>query len=413
MPQPSRTATGSTAGRVGLIAASVVVGAAAVAVVGAAGFTALVARRIVTPPRRRDADIRILAVDRDPDEGEPESITVSATPDTVLDGRYGLWFDDDRGYARMGEVLERDGDRVVRELLSVDSGVLVAGLRGRISGWFHRHPRELGVPVEEVMVETEGGPAPAWLVPAEEGVDRWVVQVHGRAAARGEAIRAVPVFRDAGYSSLIISYRNDPEAPPSPDGRYGLGDTEWRDVEAAVELAVERGATEIVLMGWSMGGATVLQAAMRMAPQRQELLRGVVLESPVVDWYTTLEFQAATLRVPRALRLGALSAISSRWGAPFTGQRTPIDLRAMDLVTRHLELVLPTLILHSDDDGFVPATASRALAEARPDIVRLEAFDTARHVKLWNYDRERWEGALRRWLSERDAIARTAQSGRR
>ena len=413
MPQPSRIATGRTAGRIGLIAASVVVGTAAVAVIGAAGFTALVARRIVTPPRRRDADIRILAVDRDPDEGEPERITVSATPDTVLAGRYGLWFDDDRGYARMGEVLVRDGERVTRELLSVDSGVLVPGLRGRISGWFHRHPRELGLPVEEVLVETEGGPAPAWLVPAEEGADRWVVQVHGRAAARGEAIRAVPVFRDAGYSSLIISYRNDPEAPPSPDGRYGLGDTEWRDVEAAVELAVERGATEIVLMGWSMGGATVLQAAMRMAPQRQELLRGIVLESPVVDWYTTLEFQAATLRVPRALRLGALSAISRPWGAAFTGQRAPIDLRAMDLVTRHLELVLPTLILHSDDDGFVPSTASRALAEARPDIVRLEAFDTARHVKLWNYDRERWEGALRRWLSERDAIARTAQSGRR
>lgn len=413
MPQPSKMSSGSAGGRGGLIAASVAVGTAAVALIAAAGFTAMVARRIVTPPRRRDADIRILAVDREAADGEPETITISATADTVVPGRYGLWFDDDRGYARMGGILERDGDRVVRELLSVESGVLVPGIRGRISGWFHRHPRELGVPVEEVMVETEGGPAPAWLMPAEEGVERWVVQVHGRAAARGEAIRSVPVFREAGYSSLIISYRNDPEAPPSPDGRYGLGDTEWRDVEAAVEFAVERGATEIVLMGWSMGGATVLQAAMRMAPQRQELLRGIVLESPVVDWYTTLEFQAATLRVPRAMRLGALSAISSRWGRLVTGQSAPIDLRAMDLVTRHLELVLPTLILHSDDDGFVPATASRALADARPDIVRLEAFDTARHVKLWNYDRERWEGAVRHWLSERDAIARTAQSARR
>ena len=62
---------------------------------------------------------------------------------------------------------------------------------------------------------------------------------------------------------------------------------------------------------------------------------------------------------------------------------------------------MPILILHSDDDGFVPSTASRALAVARPDIVTYEAFEIARHTKLWNYDRARWEGAMRSWLARR------------
>jgi pimeloyl-ACP methyl ester carboxylesterase len=60
----------------------------------------------------------------------------------------------------------------------------------------------------------------------------------------------------------------------------------------------------------------------------------------------------------------------------------------------------PILLLHSDDDGFVPSTASRALAVARPDIVTFEEFTTARHTKLWNYDAERWNGAIRRWLQK-------------
>ena len=30
-----------------------------------------------------------------------------------------------------------------------------------------------------------------------------------------------------------------------------------------------------------------------------------------------------------------------------------------------------------------------------------EAFETARHTKLWNFDRERWEGAIRSWLAQR------------
>jgi hypothetical protein len=59
--------------------------------------------------------------------------------------------------------------------------------------------------------------------------------------------------------------------------------------------------------------------------------------------------------------------------------------------------------MHSDDDGFVPSTASRALAEARPDIVTFEAFTGAGHTRLWNYDPARWNGAIRDWLADTQA----------
>jgi hypothetical protein len=38
------------------------------------------------------------------------------------------------------------------------------------------------------------------------------------------------------------------------------------------------------------------------------------------------------------------------------------------------------------------------LAVARPDIVTFEPFSTARHTKLWNYDSERWNAAITRFL---------------
>jgi fermentation-respiration switch protein FrsA (DUF1100 family) len=81
-----------------------------------------------------------------------------------------------------------------------------------------------------------------------------------------------------------------------------------------------------------------------------------------------------------------------------TGQDAPVDLARLDLVSRAAELTVPILILHSDDDGFVPSTASAALALARPDIVTYERFTTARHTKLWNFDRERWERSIGDWL---------------
>ena len=359
-------------------------------------LSALVARTVLIPPSRRDDDIRILDVDL-----VARRIRLSATPDSLLPGDYSLWFSGDTGHARVGEIVGTDRDGVTRELLGVDFGDIAVSRRGRFSGWFWLTPRELGVPYENVTITTPLGPAPAWHIQPATQSERWVIQVHGRAVRRAETLRGIVPFRNAGYHSLVVSYRNDGEAPHSPDYRYALGDREWVDVDAAMAYAIARGAREIVLMGWSMGGATVLQALTRSP--RSALVTGVVLESPVVDWITTLDFQARMRRLPGVVRWGVYTIIRSRWGRVVTGLAEPLDLGRLDFVTRAAELDRPILLLHSVDDGFVPATASIALAAARPDIVTFEEFTIARHTKLWNYDRTRWEDAIVNWLEALDA----------
>jgi pimeloyl-ACP methyl ester carboxylesterase len=388
-------------GRVAFAAAIGVLGIAITSAIGLAALASVVARKVITPPRKREYDIHILGL-------TASTITLTATVDTLTPGRYGLWFDNDEGHLRIGQILRTGEGTVTRELLAVDRGKLDLGDRARFSGWFYLHPSELGVPVEDVLIETEVGLAPAWLVPAEQGTDDWVIQVHGRGATRAEPIRAVPAFRAAGYSSLLISYRNDAVAPDSPDGVYSLGATEWRDVEAAIDLAVARGAKNIIVMGWSMGGAISLQTVLRTA--HRELLRGLVLESAVVDWRSVLDFQAELENIPLILRRGALELLEQAWAKPLTGQHQPIDLEQFNLVARADELTAPTLVLHSADEGFVPIDAARELAALRPDLVRFEEFRVARHAKLWNYDQERFERVISEWL--RGLAAPTARTGR-
>ena len=380
----------SVAGRIVGIASIAMLGVAAAASVAAAAVTVLVARSVVTPPARREEDIRVLAVTDD-------TVTLSSMADTRTAGRYGLWFDGARGHARIGAVVATNDRSVTRELLGVDFGVLRAPSTARLSGWFYLHPSELDLPYQDVAVPTALGFAPAWQVPAAVDSGRWVIQVHGRAVQRQEALRAVEVFHEAGFTSLLISYRNDGDAPRSIDHRYGLGDSEWLDVDAAMAFALEHGATDIVLMGWSMGGATVLQAATRST--HAGAVRGIVLDSPAIDWVGVLEFQGTVMRLPRIIRRGALALISREWGRRLTGQAEAINLSRLDFVARARELHWPVLLLHSDDDGFVPSDGSRSLANSRPDIVTFEAFDTARHTKLWNFDEARWNGAIRSWLA--------------
>ena len=384
-----RRTPGSRAARVLGIGGIAVGGVVLGLTVAAASISVYFARTVLTPPRKRPEDVRILRSDA-------TTITLAPSIDALTPGRYSLWFAHDSGHARVGEIIEYSRTEVVRELLGVDRGSLAGVERGRFSGWFYLTPGDLHVPVQDVVVETQLGPAPAWFIPAVGATDKWVIGVHGRAVRREEAIRAIPVFRDAGYSSLLISYRNDGDAPQTVDNRYALGDTEWRDVEAAMQYAVAQGARHIVLMGWSMGGATVLQALTRSS--LEYLVRGVVLDSPVVDWVTALDFQGAINRLPILLRRAVLEIISAPWSRVVTGQAHPIDLKRLNFVARASELETPILLLHSDDDGYIPATASRALALARPDIVTFEEFHTARHTRLWNYDEIRWNGAIARWL---------------
>lgn len=385
----SRQHPDSIAGRIAVASTIAAGGAVAIAAVAAAVVTVAFARTVVTPPTKRDEDTRILAHDG-------STITLSATLDSLTPGRYSFWFRQDTGHARVGEILSHSSTSVTRALLGVQSGDLEGATRGRFSGWFYLSPDDLPVDYEDVEIETELGAAPAWFVPARTRSSRWMIGVHGRAVRRQETLRAVPVFQDAGYHSLLVSYRNDGDAPRSPDHRYALGDREWRDIEAAMRYALDHGAKHIVLIGWSMGGATVLQALTRSP--LAEHVSGVVLDSPVVDWVTALEYQGVANRLPKPIQWAVIRLLTRPWAGLVTGQREPIDIERLDIVRRANELHTPILLLHSDDDGYVPSTASRALAVARPDIVTFEPFSTARHTKLWNYDEPRWNAVIATFL---------------
>ncbi len=358
-----------------------------------------IAHMVVVPPKSRKQDVEILSADL-----SAGRIVLGRNPATALEGRYGLWFDEDSGHAAIGKIVSETTQTVTRELLWVEAGELKGPTRGRLGGWLQLDPGRLDLPFEEIEIETELGEMPAWLFPATElsgskstGED-WVIQIHGRAATRAEGFRAVPVFREAGFSSLLISYRNDPEAPHSPDLKYGLGDREWRDAEAAIEFALGRGAKRIVLMGWSMGGAIALQALFRSRFRGR--IAGLVLDSPVVDWYTTLDHQGREMGFRGPLRKLTYLMISRTWGKFFTGLDSPIDLDRLNVPEWSEYLQVPTLILHSKADDYVPSTGSELLAERRPELVTLELFEGADHTRLWNLNPDRWESAISGWLDD-------------
>ncbi|UUE18998.1 alpha/beta hydrolase family protein [Microbacterium sp. J1-1] len=354
-----------------------------------------VARRVVTPMRRA-TDTEILAVDTG-----AQTIELQRTLDTELPGRYGLFTTGTYGYVKLGAVLSADAGTVRRKLLTqIEPGARV-DRAAAFSGYYYSSPSELHLRWENLLIGSPAGPCPAWYFPASSKT--WVVQVHGRGATRAECLRAVPVLHAAGLPNLVVSYRNDGEAPRTKAGAYALGASEWRDVDAAIAYALRHGAERVILMGWSMGGAVSLQAAVTSG--HRDRIAGIILESPVVDWRTVLRFQAKLARVRAPLPELAMGALQMPLTARLSGADAPIPFDRLDMVARADELTAPVLILHSDDDGFVPADSSHALQEARPDLVTMPRFTVARHTKLWNYDQVGWTTAITDWLEAQGLTA--------
>ncbi|GAB3116513.1 alpha/beta fold hydrolase [Janibacter alkaliphilus] len=378
---PSRTSR-----RAATIGGAAIGGALAGA--GSAWFGAATyfARRVLTPDPYRPDDVVVRVLHTD-------SITLDATPDTVVPGRYGLWQGGEEVHLRFGDVLELDRElgRVRRRLLGVDRGVPRVG-PGRLDSYYYGQDpgADLGLPYEDVLVDGDLGAMPAWIVPGAAGVgSRWAVLVHGRGARRFEGLRAVPALHRAGLTSLLPSYRNDTEAPPGHDGRYNLGLSEWRDIEAAMRMAISRGAQEIVLVGWSMGGAIVLQLLDRsvLAP----MVSRAVLDGPVIDWADVLAHQARLHSVPAPVSDLSRTLMAQRWARGLIGLDERLDVARTDWVRRADELSHPMLLIHSRDDEFVPVAPSEALAAARPDLITFEPWSLARHCKEWNVDPARWD----------------------
>lgn len=341
---------------------------------------------------------------------EPDTEVVALTDDAVAPGgsitlavgdepgslrTEGVWgLRWDGGYGRVAGILDEDDGTVTRAFLLVEGERPAPGEPAELD------PRAWPAPqADEVDVIVEGplGDHPAWFVPGERST--WAIVVHGNAMVRTDGIRLGPVTTARSMPTLWITYRNDVGAPEDPSGRLAYGLTEWQDLEAAVRYALDEGASEVVLAGYSMGGGVIMAFL-----QRSELadrVRGVVLDAPMLDFSTTVDDNASreTLPVIGVPLPSSLTAVA-KWIADRRFDIRWDELDYLDDVEPYEDL--PFLVFHGRDDTTVPIGTSRTFAELLPEQVQLFECPEAEHIECWNVDTETYERELRTFLDRVD-----------
>ena len=235
-------------------------------------------------------------------------------------------------------------------------------------------PASVGLGYREVeFLSTDGVRLSAWWVPAE-GSSLATVLVPGWGGYKFDEnlLQTLPVYHDAGYSVLLMDLRAQGES----DGtRRTLGYREVRDVRGALAWLQQQGYAlhQIVLHGWSMGGATALRAAPGTG------VAAVVEEAGYADLPILLKGEIPEfVRFGRPLRPAILLA----------GRLFP-DFDPWDVVPKKEAAELsvegvPLFIIHSIEDDIVPYEQASILAAAYPDarVWKLEGYA---HVEAYQH----------------------------
>ncbi len=335
---------------------------------------------VVEPVLETRRETEVLAVGR-------RAVTLERTDEALLPGTWGL--DAPEAYARVGEILDRDAERVRRTLQPITGTLRRGDVADIASQAYPGDPAEaFDFDVSEIELSGPLGPQPAWFAPGQDQ-RRWAVLVHGRAGARHECFRLLQILHDDhGFNVVCSTYRNDEGAPPDPAGIYHQGAQEWRDVESAVQFAVDEGAEEVVVGGFSMGGQ-ITANLLRHSPLARHV-DAAIWDSPLLDWGPAITAAARDRGVPEWIV--PLGMQASEW-------RAGVDYEALNQTAHADEFDVPILVLHGTDDGTVPISVTAAFARARPDIVTFERFQGAGHVTAWNSFPGRYRQAVARFIA--------------
>jgi uncharacterized protein len=306
---------------------------------------------------------------------------------------YGIAWRD--GIGHLGASVAVSGGVVTRPLAVVSGSPPRAGqLAGLDPSYFLGDPgRALGITVRNVVVPGPLGPLPAWYFPGRGST--FVIGVHGRNSTRNSLLRVVSIVHGMGFPALSVTYRNDRGVARDPSGYLRYGETEWRDLQAAVRWALTHGARHVILAGLSMGGG-IVAAFLEHSPLAPEVTR-VALDAPMLDLRATVAYGASQRSLP--VTGGSIPAPLVWTAETIASASYGVDWSATDYLRDASWLKVPALAFHGTGDTTVPISTSIRLRQLRPSLVTLARFPGAGHVESWNIDRARYTSLLESFLS--------------
>lgn len=201
--------------------------------------------------------------------------------------------------------------------------------------------------------------------------------------------------RKMGYNALVVDQR----AHGDSEGRtITFGIKERRDCLCWIEYANRRFSphTPIILSGLSMGAATVLMASELHLPNN---VACIMADCPYSSPAAIIEKVCADMHYPVALCRPFLHLGARLYGGFKLGECTAEE------AVSHANV--PILLLHGEEDHFVPCEMSRKIAAQCASRHELHTFPDAGHGLCYMTDPKRYEHIICAFLCSIPALSGT------
>ena len=234
-----------------------------------------------------------------------------------------------------------------------------------------RTPGDVGLVVEEVVLEGDGVQLAGWYVPSDNGVG--VLLLHGSGSTRSSVLTHAQVLAGLGYGVLMVDARGHGESTGTAMDLGWWGDA---DIAPAVDYLLSRHdvtVDRVAVVGLSMGGEQALTAA-----ATDERIVAVVAEGVGVR---------VAGDVPPGRDDGWLPRAVNAWGTTVTDFLTSASPPApLDEAVAAIGPPRRALIIAGLGEG----AEARWLAESSPGTVAVWEVPDAGHTAALRTHPEEW-----------------------
>lgn len=250
--------------------------------------------------------------------------------------------------------------------------------------WYEKQPKQ-----QWFMQTFDGLNLVATYIPNPHTIGRLAILAHGLGHSREQMIPYARIFISLGYDVLMPDARafGDSEGHTIGYGWLDRLDYERWIITALNELGND---LEIVLMGISMGAATVMATSGEPLPSN---VKAIIEDSGYTDLYAEAKFRLthkfhlpAYPIMPMANQIARNSA-----GYAFTDGKILQQVAKSDL---------PILMIHGSHDQTVPVRNAHQLYEQLPQQKGLYIDAEAAHVQAIRTHPDRYQAVVSEFLTE-------------
>lgn len=201
-----------------------------------------------------------------------------------------------------------------------------------------------------------------------------------------DSLKLAKKLSEEGYNILMFDFRNSGE---SQKGMTTFGYNEKNDLLSAVSFVSKmKNSKEVVLMGWSMGGATSI-----LAGAEADEVTAVIADSPFADLeeYSSESFSYWTGLPP------IVAALITRTTEFFYPELRTTEVKPY-LAARNFDNK-GLFLIHGKEDGAIPYKQSQQIHNSLPKS-QIWLPKEGGHIRTYKYNEEQYEEKVIDFLKE-------------